>query len=152
MSRVRAHQLMEGAATMLTIVNKSAITSESQARELAKVEPEKRQDVMELAVNAVAGVALHPFGRFRFPARKIEVHFRRESQLVPSPYAGLALRYGNGSGLRYVEVSDRLPLLALYSDVVSKRPFLRGGVVGNAPRSPALNRFEVFDWFQCSQQ
>ena len=43
MSRQRAMQLMDAAETMTTVVVKSAITTESQARELSRVEPEKRQ-------------------------------------------------------------------------------------------------------------
>ena len=55
MSRVRAHQLIEGAGVVLTMVNKEAITTESQARELARVEPVRREEVIRKADIAVGG-------------------------------------------------------------------------------------------------
>lgn len=57
MSRVQAHHLISGAKAVetLTIVNKTAITTESQARELAKVEPARREEVVEAAVAATSG-------------------------------------------------------------------------------------------------
>ena len=47
MSRPRAYQLIESAQAVSTMVDKSMITTERQARELAKVEPERRQEVIE---------------------------------------------------------------------------------------------------------
>lgn len=55
MSRVRAHQFIDGAEAVLTIVNKEAIKTESQARELAKVEPAQRAAVVEKAAQATGG-------------------------------------------------------------------------------------------------
>ena len=55
MSRVRAHQLIEGASVVLTIFNKGAITTESQARELARVEPACREEVIRKADIATGG-------------------------------------------------------------------------------------------------
>jgi hypothetical protein len=50
-SRVHAHRLIEAADVVKTlpIGNTAAIATESQARELAKVEPEKRAAVLEKA-------------------------------------------------------------------------------------------------------
>jgi hypothetical protein len=55
MSRVRAHQLIEGASVVLTMVNKDVITSERQARELARIEPSRREEVIRKADIATGG-------------------------------------------------------------------------------------------------
>ena len=54
-SKQHAYQLIESAQAASTIVDKSAITKESQARELAKVEPQRRQEVIERATEATGG-------------------------------------------------------------------------------------------------
>jgi hypothetical protein len=57
MSRIYAHNLITGSAVVesLTMVNKSAITSERQARELSRVEPARREEVVQKAVEATSG-------------------------------------------------------------------------------------------------
>ena len=55
MSRVRAHPLIAGAAVALAMANKDAITSERQARELARVEPARREEVVRKADIAAGG-------------------------------------------------------------------------------------------------
>jgi hypothetical protein len=54
MKRAHAYRLIESAEVMSPLGDKSAITSERQARELARVEPERRQEVVERAVEAKA--------------------------------------------------------------------------------------------------
>ena len=57
MSRIQAHRLITSAETVeaLPIGNKKSITTESQARELSRVEPEKRQEVVERVSVATGG-------------------------------------------------------------------------------------------------
>ena len=57
MSRFYAHRVMDAAGTVgaLPIGNKSQITSESQARELARIEPARREEVIRKADIATGG-------------------------------------------------------------------------------------------------
>jgi hypothetical protein len=54
-SRPRAYQMIQAAQSVSTIVDKAAVTTESQARELSRVEPEQRQAVVEKAQAATGG-------------------------------------------------------------------------------------------------
>lgn len=76
MSRQRASQLVDAAFVMSTIVDKAAITTESQARELARVEPARRQEVVEKAVAATGGkitaAALREAARTELTVEKAE--------------------------------------------------------------------------------
>lgn len=55
MKRAHAYRLMDAAAALSPIGDKSSITTESQARELARVEPAQRQAVVEKAIQATGG-------------------------------------------------------------------------------------------------
>lgn len=54
-SRVQAHRLIEASETVTALPIGNKITTESQARELAKVEPDRRQEVIERATEATGG-------------------------------------------------------------------------------------------------
>jgi hypothetical protein len=55
MTKGRVYQLIGAKEMMSTIVDKSAITTESQARELARVEPARREEVIRKADLATGG-------------------------------------------------------------------------------------------------
>lgn len=55
MAKSKAYYLINAADTVSTIVDKSKITTESQARELSRVEPARRQEVVEKASAATGG-------------------------------------------------------------------------------------------------
>jgi len=55
MSRGRVYQLIGASETVSTIVDKSVVTTESQARELSRVEPARREEVVAKAVEATGG-------------------------------------------------------------------------------------------------
>jgi hypothetical protein len=49
MKKSKAYYLMDAAAVVSTMVDKTKITSERQARELARVEPARREEVIRAA-------------------------------------------------------------------------------------------------------
>ena len=55
MKRAHAYRLIESAEVVSPIGDKSAITTESQARELARVEPARREEVIRKADIATGG-------------------------------------------------------------------------------------------------
>lgn len=54
-SRIQAHRLIEASETVTALPMGNKITSERQARELAKVEPERRQQVVKQATESTGG-------------------------------------------------------------------------------------------------
>jgi UDP-N-acetylmuramoylalanine-D-glutamate ligase len=55
MTKGRVYQLIGATEVMSTVVDKSQITTESQARELARVEPARREEVTRKADIATGG-------------------------------------------------------------------------------------------------
>ena len=55
MKKSKAYYLMDAAAVVSTMVDKTKITSERQARELARVEPARREEVIRKADAATGG-------------------------------------------------------------------------------------------------
>ena len=55
MKKSQAYRLMDAAEVVSPMGDKSAITSERQARELSRVEPARREEVVQRAVEATGG-------------------------------------------------------------------------------------------------
>ncbi len=73
MSRFYAHRVIEAAETVsaLPIGNREKIGTESQARELSRVEPEQRAAVVEKAIQATGGKITAAAIRERKPQRSL---------------------------------------------------------------------------------
>lgn len=100
MSRVQAHRLITSAEVveMLPIGNKSAITTESQARELARVEPERRQEVVEKASVATGGKIT------AVAIRRADLRWKKDDYVMPS--RAMSMAQGVVHHLENIPLSD----------------------------------------------
>ena len=144
--RTYAHRLMAAseAVAMLPIGNKPHIKTESQARELAKIEPERRAEVVAAAVEDTGGnvtaAAIREAGASEAPATK-------KRKLMPTIDQGMRLWVLAKTHLDNIIKQDASREAALKAAIT----YCEARLAKEKALPPAANKIDLSDGLACTE-